>query len=402
MTKITSDFAWEGCDPELARALDLFNQRWGPYSIEARRYSIFRLWREVIDPAWNDLKTRFPTLSKERMSVAWKTLQLEFLEIEHVGGKTQDQRLKRAEHKLIQSTGKVNSFYALSEIARRYGFTVLDSFLKILAKTLNGCDIARLGPCFDSLRELALASKSKKARQIFPSQKRDEQIKLRKLNTNRARLRPFCKFCGEQTELATYFYGESKTQESDTHKHTRFSAFFCKTHKSKDAPSEVVRSAYLKVKRSETQFDVELSRLERQFLGASDTALAKSGNAMVDEYIRHFIEFLRHGSGLTESQLRDEARLLIDNKISDTKKEIIMRLANGENQSKIARALGLSRQAIFKSLFKVGDKYIFDLIFLTKVKALNEQREEDAKKIWDNFGEDEKSNFISFERLQQK
>ena len=128
MTKITSDFIWEGCDPDLARALDLFIQRWEPYSIEARRYSIFRLWREVIDPAWIDLQNRFPVLSTERMSLAWKLLQLECSQIDHVGGVNQDHGRKRVVLTLIPHTGKVGGVYTLSEIARRHGFTVLDDF----------------------------------------------------------------------------------------------------------------------------------------------------------------------------------------------------------------------------------------------------------------------------------
>lgn len=404
MTKILNHFVWDGCDPALAQALDLFHQRWGPYSIEARRYSIFRLVREIIDPAWFDLQRRFPALSTDRMSLAWSRLERMCLALKHDGGVPQEQGRKRAATMLTPHPGKVDGTYRLSEIARSRGFAELEVFLIVLARILNGCPGAPPLSCFDSLREMALACKSKNARQIFPSKARGEKVGLREINTRRANLRPCCKFCGKETELSVYLNANSNPEEVDANKRMRFSALYCASHKPKEAPSDVVgvalvRSDYLKVKRSEAQFGIEFNYLQRQSLGPSGTSWAKSGNKMVDDYIRHFIEFLRREGDLTDSRLRDEARLLVDNNISDQKKEILMRSATGESQFEIAVALGLtSRQAISKSLSKIRARYKFDSISLSMDKALSEQKDQEAKKIWDSFGEDEKSSFINFER----
>ncbi len=409
MTKITSDFVWDGCDPELARALDLFNRRWGPYSIEARRrYSIFQLLREVIDPAWVDLQKRFPALRKEMMSLAWNRLERRCIVIKKHGGEIQEQRGQRAVPMLTSNPIKVDGVSAISEIAHSRGFADLEVFFIELTKILNGCPGAPSMSCFDSLRELALACRSKNALQRFPSQTYDGKVGLRELNIRRAHLRPFCKFCGKQPELTEYFDPNSNPKKDDVNKYMRFSALYCARHKPKDAPSDVasitlVRSDYLKAKRSESQFGVELNYLTRQYLGPSGTSWAKSGNKMVDDYIRYYVEFLCLEGDVTESQLRDEAQLLVDNSISDQKKEILMRSANGESQFEIAVAIGLkSRQAISKSMSKIRPRYKFDSTFLSMVKALNEQQEQEAQKFWDSLEECEKSSFISFERIQKK
>ncbi len=60
-----------------------------------------------------------------------------------------------------------------------------------------------------------------------------------------------------------------------------------------------------------------------------------------------------HSLGLTaadEVELRGQARLTTDARLTDTKKQMLMLRASGLNRSEIARTIGISRQAVSKSL----------------------------------------------------
>jgi DNA-binding NarL/FixJ family response regulator len=54
-----------------------------------------------------------------------------------------------------------------------------------------------------------------------------------------------------------------------------------------------------------------------------------------------------------EAELRNRARLMVDSKLSDRKKQILMLQRAGFNQSDIARRLGIERQAVSKSIASI-------------------------------------------------
>ena len=62
-----------------------------------------------------------------------------------------------------------------------------------------------------------------------------------------------------------------------------------------------------------------------------------------------------------EGRLRAVARALVDDGITDRKKEIIALISSGMNQSQVAKQLGVERQAISKALKNMPDRYRFDL-----------------------------------------
>lgn len=354
---------WSGCDPQLAKAMEVFSETWGPYSAESRSHSIFSLIRDLIDPAWNDFRVRFPALNSSLMDCAWNSYQWErfrHLSPADTEEETPTQKQDRVKRSFIQCGGKIDGEYVFSEIARQHGFGVLDRFLHLVSQAMekhadnyaNDYEVTR---SLDSLRELALACRLKKSKRKSHG----------KINTRRAR--QFCQSCGEQTELSAHLSGTAwPVQDED--ERLRLSSTYCTAHRPKAPFSEAVKADYFRAKRSQSKFDQEFIRLERQSWGNPATPRAKSGSKLVDEYICRLAAHRQLGIASDQSnldsidkKLREEARQLVDRKISDRKKEIVMLLASGLNQSETALRLGIQRQAVSKILQSIPSDYRLDL-----------------------------------------
>jgi hypothetical protein len=249
------------------------------------------------------------------------------------------QKLTHARSAFKPCAGKIQGRYVLSEIARRDGFLALERFIQLVARVVDGKPCSPSMASFDSLKELALACRLKN-----PTSKA-----YGKLNARRAHLRPFCRLCGKATEFVAHTSGADWPIE-DTHDRLRLSAMFCSEHRAKTPFSDSVKAAYLRAKRSQAKFDSELTRIELQVVGGASKAWAKSGNKLVDEYIRLFASRQLHEATFVDNRLRDEARMLVNLKISDRKKELMMLLAFGNNQSQTARILGIDRQSVSRAL----------------------------------------------------
>lgn len=366
MTEAKKITAWPGCDPQLAKAIELFSENWEPYSAESRRYSIFNLMRDLIDPAWHDFCLRFPALNSTLMDHAWNCYQWEKWRSSAPSEgdlETAEQKSERMRRAFVQCGGKMGGTYFLSEIARRHGFTAMDQFIRFasLGKEMYG-DTAETtyasSQSLDSLRELALACRSKKSKKKAHG----------KVNARREKL--VCRLCGQQTELSAHINGVPwPAQDLEGDERLRLSSLYCSVHKPKAPFSELVRADYLKAKRNQSKFDLEFLRLERQSWGSELVPRAKSGNKLVDEYICRLVVHRRQGLELDQNaidffdkRLREEARMLVDRKISDRKKEIVMLLLSGLNQSEAAKRLGVERQAISKALQSIPADYRLDIL----------------------------------------
>jgi DNA-binding CsgD family transcriptional regulator len=184
-------------------------------------------------------------------------------------------------------------------------------------------------------------------------------------------LKRFCRFCGALAELATFAEAaEASGAESEQRKaeqtrmsklrgideESRLSNRYCAAHRPK-LPDKTWNPTYRKAKRSIPQFDLELTRVSRQ-CASRGTPQAKSGDELVDSYIHSYML----GQTLTlaeEAELRDLARLMVDSRLSDRKKQILMLQRLGFNQSAIARRLGIERQAVSKAIASIPE--IFQL-----------------------------------------
>jgi predicted transcriptional regulator len=359
---------WPGCDPGIASAIKSFSRKLGPYSGESRRRSIFSLLRDLIDPAWNDLCHRFPSISRHRLDHVWVRYQWErfrSLGPEDGGTESRDLKVARVERSFIPCGGKGSDGYVLSSLARRHGFNVLDRFIQLMCQSeCVGAD-TQLARSLDSLRELALVCRAKK-----PKRTNGGEINAR-------RYRVACRLCGQKTEVSAYLdedvpWPEDDIQHVDERKRLRLSSLYCSVHKPKTLGNPEVSATYRTLKRNQERFDREYLRLERQSFGW-DVVMpqARSGNKLVDEFMVQLIEVRKLGVGdgdasdsfeIVERRLRDEARRLVDRKISDRKKEIVMLLATGHSQSSAALCLGVRRQAVSKAIQSVPLEYRFDLL----------------------------------------
>jgi len=334
MADATSITTWPRCDPQVADAIAAFSRAWGPYSAQSRRYSIFRLLKEKIDPAWQGLLARFPVVTSSVLKTAWFRYEL----FRSRAGTTVD-----SDGNLVEASAEAHSpsfsdsefpdFKSLALICQQYGFNALDRFIYFVIQSSPAYDGTTasdimLTASLDSLRNLALACRAKKP-------KRESRGKV-----NTLRGAEICRLCDQPTELSAHLAGNAWPEGDIDDQRLRLSSLYCWKHKPKKAFSDAVRADYLRAKRNQGTFDQELERLDRQSWAGTAAAYAKSGNPAVDEYIR----LLSVHRCLTyeqqppdrldtlETRLRWEARKLVDRRISDRKKEIIALLSSGMNQ----------------------------------------------------------------------
>ena len=69
----------------------------------------------------------------------------------------------------------------------------------------------------------------------------------------------------------------------------------------------------------------------------------------MDRYFYHLM-LSQTVQSADKGELRNQARLMVDSKLSDRKKQILILQWDGLNQSEIARKLDIERQAVSKAL----------------------------------------------------
>lgn len=306
MKKQSTIAVWEGCDASVTEALHRFLDRWEPYSTASKRYSIVRLVEELIDPAVAAYAKTLPSSYQGHIPGAGTNVA--FSAIMQLVGIASMVRLQRQ---------------------------LLRAFILTHDKQsgVDRCFIATL----ETLIELVMACKRKQ-----PSNKDMGGL-------NGQRLKGFCRFCGALAELALFAEGEG---QRDIDENLRLSNLYCIAHRPK-SPDGSWNPAYRQAMRSVRQFDLELARLSRQCAIRTEP-LAKSGDELVDAYI------FRYMLGQTlqladEAELRNLARLMVDMKLTDRKKQILALQKFGLNQSEIARRLEIERQAVSKALRSIPD-----------------------------------------------
>lgn len=300
---------WEGCDPTVSGAIEQFEDRWRPYSASSRRYPIVRLIQELIDPA---------------VAAYAATLPQRYLG--HIPG---------------AGTG-----VSFSEIIRLVG---LDAMVRMQRQLLHQF----------IKTEDRQAQKDKRFVATLESLiglvwdcacKRPAKSKVRDTRLNGERLQGFCRFCGSLAELTSFAGGSDDPKADDPEEKLRLSSLYCLGHRPK-LPNGAWNPVYRQAKRSLAQFDLELARLSQQCAKPA-TPQVKSGDQLVDSYFFHYVA----GQTLQpadKAELRNQARRMVDSKLSDRKKQMLMLLWSGLNQSEIARKLGIERQAVSKALASI-------------------------------------------------
>lgn len=313
---------WDGCAPIVAAAIREFRETWRPYSAKSRAHSIFRLIRENIDPA-----------------VATYIATLPVRYSDHVPG--------------------VGSEVGFSGIIRLIG---LDTMVRIqrqllrafvLTKDQQSAKDQQFIATMDSLIGLVWDCALKRPK--TPKSPEDG------ISLNPQRRRGFCRFCENLTEFTVFIetptqMNDVESEDSEKSKKKRFqlSHQYCSAHRPK-LESNKWNPAYRQALRSRDQFDLELSRLSKQCAKPA-TPQVKSGNKLVDSYYHYYVcnQTLQPAD---KAELRKQARLMADWKLSDHKKQILMLQGMGLNQSEIARELGVKRQAISKALASIPARF---------------------------------------------
>lgn len=362
---------WPGCDLLLTNALTVFSQTWGPYSMQSRRYPIFKLLQELIDPAWQSLCEKHPDLSIERLDAAWTDFQWEQLRClapDNIDNENKEEKIARWKKAFTPCAGKNNNKYVISALAKGHGFNFAEKFLRKIGRYTN----AEVSGSIDSMSSLMHACQVKQPK----------STKVYGKVVNIRRIKDICMVCGKMPEAAQYLMKNGqlakdhiKNRGEDRQGRNSISNLYCSDHRPKDHTGNV-RSEYLIAKRNQDTFNKELYRLDRQCWGDSSISHAKSGNKLVDEYIRQFIarrclslvQQVPDNIDLLEFRLREEARLLTRYRINDRKKEIVVLLSLGLNQSQVALQLGVTRQSISKTLQSVKAEYRLDLPMENKIR----------------------------------
>ncbi len=302
---------WEGCDPDISEAIERFQDRWCPYSTASRRYPIVRLIQEVIDPAVATYMNALP--ARYSGFVSGVGAGMDFSEtIRLVGFDTMVRLQRQLLRHFIKTVGRQDSR------DQRFVATV------------------------ESLTSLVWDCACKRPK---------KSTTTTGVNLNAQRKHGFCELCGELTEFADFMATVADDQVNDIElqdrKKLELSHQYCARHRPILANGSR-NPAYRQAKRSLAQFNLELDRLNRQCAKRA-TPQAASGDPLVDRYFYHLM-LSQTVQSADKGELRNQARLMVDSKLSDRKKQILILQWDGLNQSEIARKLGIERQAVSKAL----------------------------------------------------
>jgi len=305
---------WEGCSSIIEDAVGNFSAQWAPYSARSKRYSIFRLLREIIDPA-------VMTYSNQ-------------LQPTHQG--------------LAVGIPGFGTNLGIADLSRACGFIAVERSMRdALRRFLSFSDDETFVATIETLIELVVRCAEKQPRK---SKAKDHES----LNAQR-RARPHCAFCGNPTELVAYLDDSvwPSLGDVDATFALRLSNRYCSEHR--PSANGAWNASYKRAMRSRAQFETELARLSKQSCRVA-VPLANTGDRLVDQYVWNYVGHLALYPD-EHSELRAHARRLVDAKLTDRKKQIAMLHALGHNQSEVARQLGISRQAVSKALKSIPAEY---------------------------------------------
>ncbi|MCP3324493.1 LuxR family transcriptional regulator [Aeromonas hydrophila] len=324
MKKAPKIVIWENCDHHISAAIRQFEELWLPYSVSSRRYPILRLIKEVLDQAVNSYIKTLPANYTGYLPGA--AVGVPFSEIVRLVGL---EAMVRMQRQLLRQFIKTEDQQTARDL----------------------CFVATL----ESLIGLVWCCACK-------SPKRSTSQKG--VNLNKQRKHGFCEFCGNMTEFATFMATVEEDRinnsELEDHKKLELSHQYCREHRPKLVTGEW-NPLYRRAKRSLTQFNIELTRLTHQCANRSRPN-ALSGDELIDQYFLQLILRLTLQPA-DEEKLRHLARRMVDSKLSDTKKKMLVLRQFRFNQTEIgqrilnAKKQPITRQAVSKALASVRKEF---------------------------------------------
>ena len=307
---------WRFCHHEVRSAVEAFNSRSEPFSMASKRYSFLRLIREEIDIPLANFRSEL-----------------------------------ECKYTLFNIPG-LSGEKAFSEIIRVTGVRrVEDQIRKALRKFVDSMVCAQndFDRCFietaETLIEILIVCRCKQPRR---KQSVDSHLNLQ-------RPREFCCLCGALSEYTEHLKDPQKWGLIDEEEKQRLSHKYCQNHRPRHREG-TWNYEYRRAVRSREQFNMEVDRLLRQSAQPAELKF-HSGDLDIDLFIMNLIAQTTLQPA-DEDKIRHLARELVNHRMSDRKKQILMMLASGFKQSEIARELKLSRQAISKAVKSVPKGFI--------------------------------------------
>lgn len=316
---------WENCDHHISAAIQQFEELWLPYSVLSRRYPILRLIKEVIDSALNSYIQTLP--ENYAGYVPGAAVGVPFSEIVRLVGLEPMVRMQRQLLRQFIKTEDQQTVRDLCFVA------TLESLIGLV-----GCCACK-----------------------FPKRSTSKTG----VNLNKQRKHGFCEFCGNMTEFATFMATVEENRINNTeledHKKLELSHQYCTEHRPKLVTGEW-NPLYRQAKRSLAKFNIELARLTNQCTNRSRPN-ALSGNDLIDKYLFQLMLRLTLQPA-DEAELRNLARRMVDSKLSDAKKKMLILKQLGFNQTEIgmrvlnAKQQPITRQAVSKALASIRFEFL--------------------------------------------
>lgn len=354
----------KGCDELVAQAIKSFRNEWGPYSQYSTRRNIINLIQKSLDNSISKFIDSLPEKYQHFFPKQDKKISLSLL-LKELGFQETHKEIKRHLAFFIEynSSG--------TETDRRF-ISTLEAIINLVWM----CYLRR--PNF---------------------QEYSTDVKV-----NTTRKQTLCDFCGEKTELTSFIESLDKnivTDLEDT-KLMGLSHNFCSTHKQKKDDT----SSYKRAKRSQNQFEIEVLRLRRQ-VAKPNQQNAMSGDELIDEYFYLYLQgkivtseqadaymsyvsktfgnqikvdttMLQRLHEISDSltndgtmissgdidKIRNIARRMVDSRITDNKKRMIVLRQLGLSQKKIAQKISeytgqhITHQAVSKALSSIRDEFL--------------------------------------------
>lgn len=322
---------WESSDNSVANAIRIFREKWHSYSEESKNHNIINLIKQVIDPVVSGYLSSLPSQ------------YLSFCPISRERCHYSDLIKLRG----FRYTADQIHFY-LRDFVNKSSHTEQD----ILFISTQ-----------DMLKSLFMICEGKKPNRS----KLASDISLK--SDKKTRL---CALCGNPTEFSQFMHTWTKhgyiERENNDHdndekegkkKRPDLSTNYCPDHRPKLHGRW--NSLYKQAKRSAEQFEKEVLRLRRQ-IAHPDRHNAMSGDRLIDEYFYHFML----NSSLAPNnvpELRNLARKMVDSRITDNKKRMLVLRKQKKSNENIGILLGeitgkpLSNQAVSKALGTIREEF---------------------------------------------
>lgn len=305
---------WPNCSPIMEAAVRELVANWRPYSSSARRFPIRRLIERLIDPAIALLCVD-AVFQRYMLGAPGTTALSDLMHSTHYKGAMQAQRVL------------IRQYMSATRHTGEQSREVIGT-LETLVEVIGACGRKR------------------------PARSR---CTVEGVTQNAQRNRDFCEVCGQPSELAHLINTGDWPESADTDYALHLSNRYCASHRPRHVDG-TWNPQYQRAKRSKNLFNLELARLTKQ--SAQRTLSPKHDIPAAELFAFH----ITHSNGLTaadEGALREQARLMIDARLTDAKKQMLILRASGLNQSEIARRMGISRQAVSKALGSIPSSFQF-------------------------------------------